>query len=62
LLTADAPLPTLRQVNTHVVGGATSVILALPLELMGLALCILIVAIAAYLIPGGAAEVTRLTD
>lgn len=62
LAAGRAVSPTLRQMVLTVVGGATSVVLALPLELIGLVLCILVVAIVAYIVPGGAAEVTRLTE
>ncbi len=53
--------PTLRQMALTVVGGAASVILALPLELFAFVVCVLLVFGVAAVVPGGADEVARLS-
>ena len=51
---------TLRQLMVTLTGGAMTIIVALPVELIGLVVSIFIVIIIADFVPGGEAELTRL--
>ena len=52
--------PTFRQVILTITGGASSVLLALPLEIVGFILVAVVLLIGASLLPAGQAEVSRL--
>ena len=51
---------TLRQLMVTLTGGALTIVVALPVELIGFVVSVFIVAIVAAFVPGGEAELTRL--
>ena len=51
---------TLRQLMVTLTGGALTIIVALPVELIGFVVSVFIVAMVAVFVPGGEAELTRL--
>ncbi len=51
---------TLRQLMVTLTGGAMTIIVALPVELIGFAVSMMVVIIIATVVPGGEAELTRL--
>ncbi|NBD36894.1 MAG: hypothetical protein GVY30_12970, partial [Chloroflexi bacterium] len=51
---------TLRQLIVTLTGGVMTIIVALPVELIGFVVSVFIVAVIAALVPGGEAELTRL--
>lgn len=60
LLSGTAAAVVLRHLTLTVAGGAATIFLALPLELMGLFVSVVISAIVMAVVPGGAAEIERL--
>ncbi len=61
LLVGRHAAPTFREAVLTLTGGASSILLALPLEIVALVIVLIVVAVIALIFPGGEAELMRLT-
>lgn len=52
---------TLRELIAAMSGGASGVVIALPIEVIGFVLSVMLVVLVTMLVPGGAAEIARMT-